>query len=1173
MPYKIQGEVEIARGLGLPHLNTAERLAYVPPREGYLVYDTDLSQVFVFRGGVNDEWEVSGDVSNPRVHAPLSELILSGTQPSDSEIETFALDNEHTDVVIFFTGDEDPESDILLAWLIDVDGRATAFVSEVPSDIFTQFNAWELNDGAEPVRAGLFGATPTVILGDANNGTARYTLSSQLPLTTEQTVCLRLKRDLNATTSMLLRTAGAGNQELIISLDTGEVSTSQETTGIAPTVDQVNVTDNIIEVLATFQPNAAITAWDLFPAVGPSGIVDNNGFDGLSQGTLELIKLDLNAALPSAVQGLEHTKIDSSAAAVTETLEASASNNTVRLFVNTDVTNTATLAVQAGETLNGVVDGTFLFSNYAVGTQFRADEVAGGWVVSVVGASTQTDLNSIQISTSVPINNADQDRYVFDETLFTIGSELTLDASGSITGLKANKTYKITTHLRTENGAGADGRSFFRVVDLTSGNNIGKEISIATTGSSTTYSTQSGQTAFFTPTVNSEIGIDFVSGDLGELTNQSTVTVEEIPTTESVLAGSLEAQDIEELVFNETVSDAGSWDFGPYADVAALQAAGFTSLRLQVAVEHGSANISVDNYSTEVDLTEVIPDSRPLIGEIGTNFLFLDVNPLDTTGGNINLEGNYATTAILKIYAVRPQQTVIMPEALATAPASEWSDGDTSVWSDTNQRLEPVTSITSIATEPLGRYAIRGWADSVDTTDGVNVAPLNSLADSDLFEGGVQAAYENNSQAWRSGGDTLTVPTGFGGDYRVSLQFNHPANERINVGAETQNTSGTFFSGLRINGGAPQWLALNDNNGLPDISIFVGEFPLTEGDIIELVYDADGANNEDIFFQLEFHELPETIQVASSDEVEVQDLNILYFTEGTNDDDFLSGDIVDVGNLLSISGLIAFDNATDVWTLPQSDIPYILNADIGVAVDGTPANLTIRWTDTSSNNVGGLNVEATFSPGASNTLDIASPTAFAVVDASAGPVDVRLEATAGPTTAGTTNTWDIISVIGSIRQESQRSVSGGVDTLDTTGFTSVREAVLGNYARGTPTNGTSAPNGQQRSVPLANVVESGDITYDDVNNGFIIPTDAVVEINGITQSQSASQNDIRIINSTTSVSNVPGLSEVSISPISIYQGIYTNDTGSDVLVGIGVSGGGNTGNSNTVGYLMIRKIN
>lgn len=82
------------------------------------------------------------------------------------------------------------------------------------------------------------------------------------------------------------------------------------------------------------------------------------------------------------------TIIDSSAAATDETLPAATGSGDIRFFVSHDVTNAATLSVQAGESLNGAVDATFLFSNYAAGTQFRAaDKASGEWVVSVVGAA------------------------------------------------------------------------------------------------------------------------------------------------------------------------------------------------------------------------------------------------------------------------------------------------------------------------------------------------------------------------------------------------------------------------------------------------------------------------------------------------------------------------------------------------------------------------------------------------------------------------------------------------------------------------------------------------------------------------------------------------------------------------------------------------------------------
>lgn len=119
-------------------------------------------------------------------------------------------------------------------------------------------------------------------------------------------------------------------------------------------------------------------------------------------------------------EGLVTTYVDASVGVITETLAASTGAGNVRLFTNVDVTNTATLAVASGETLNGVTDGTFLFSNYSRDTQFRVDEVTGGWVVSVVGTSTEVEPNIIVSLEGVlpefDMTDADDDYEPFDLT-------------------------------------------------------------------------------------------------------------------------------------------------------------------------------------------------------------------------------------------------------------------------------------------------------------------------------------------------------------------------------------------------------------------------------------------------------------------------------------------------------------------------------------------------------------------------------------------------------------------------------------------------------------------------------------------------------------------------------------------------------------------------------------
>lgn len=112
--------------------------------------------------------------------------------------------------------------------------------------------------------------------------------------------------------------------------------------------------------------------------------------DVTSTGDLTLLSLEVKSVAEFAVgqQEVAQVRLDSSAATVTETLEAGTGANQAVLYTNSDVqANPAILKVQAGETLNGVLNGEFRFSNYANGSQFIVtSDDAGSWNVSVMGA-------------------------------------------------------------------------------------------------------------------------------------------------------------------------------------------------------------------------------------------------------------------------------------------------------------------------------------------------------------------------------------------------------------------------------------------------------------------------------------------------------------------------------------------------------------------------------------------------------------------------------------------------------------------------------------------------------------------------------------------------------------------------------------------------------------------
>ena len=60
MAHEFKGEMQVEFGFGLPNLTTAQRTGYTPPRDGYKVFDTDLSQEFVYHTGA---WNAGADAA------------------------------------------------------------------------------------------------------------------------------------------------------------------------------------------------------------------------------------------------------------------------------------------------------------------------------------------------------------------------------------------------------------------------------------------------------------------------------------------------------------------------------------------------------------------------------------------------------------------------------------------------------------------------------------------------------------------------------------------------------------------------------------------------------------------------------------------------------------------------------------------------------------------------------------------------------------------------------------------------------------------------------------------------------------------------------------------------------------------------------------------------------
>ena len=95
----------------------------------------------------------------------------------------------------------------------------------------------------------------------------------------------------------MIRAAAVNNpSELIVDLSTGEAFVDQNGGAQLPVIEHGHVTSDFAEYLVRFPQIANATVWQLFPAVGPSGITNRNGFDVESVGKAFFEILDTNAA-------------------------------------------------------------------------------------------------------------------------------------------------------------------------------------------------------------------------------------------------------------------------------------------------------------------------------------------------------------------------------------------------------------------------------------------------------------------------------------------------------------------------------------------------------------------------------------------------------------------------------------------------------------------------------------------------------------------------------------------------------------------------------------------------------------------------------------------------------------------------------------------------------------
>jgi len=261
------------------------------------------------------------------------------------------------------------------------------------SDVAAQLEKWDRSTAGEGHELSEEFIDGTYYVRLSGNSTTDFAFfGTQVSPDGDRTVRLRIRRDTGATANGNLRFSSPnGYVDFIFNPTNG--TTTIETGTIGPDVNAPTILHSVTRidsfewVLRYPAPNDDSLDYFLVLIPDHSSLITPTTPDVALAGGIDISLMNIDYDYVPAGETVA-TRIDSSLAPVNELLSASTDSGIVKLFTNIDVTNLATLSVDAGQTLNGITDGTFLFSNYPAETQFRADEVAGGWTVSVSGAST-----------------------------------------------------------------------------------------------------------------------------------------------------------------------------------------------------------------------------------------------------------------------------------------------------------------------------------------------------------------------------------------------------------------------------------------------------------------------------------------------------------------------------------------------------------------------------------------------------------------------------------------------------------------------------------------------------------------------------------------------------------------------------------------------------------------
>jgi len=254
-------------------------------------------------------------------------------------------------------------------------------------------------------------------------------------------------------------------------------------------------------------------------------------------------------------------------------------------------------------------------------------------------------------ATQTPSLNAAPNYATWDTTNFSSGS-LTQNANGSVT-LTAGKTYRLYASL--QHPGVISGTGVFDFYDSTNAVSIGNPMELIAITASFNGSSILSQATLFTPTVDSDVGLRYASGAMGDIGLRSTFIIEEVPITTYITGAETTITNNNGTAGQALISNGdgtSTWSNGGLVSINAQTGTAYTLALTDVGGIVDMNNAAANTLTVPLNATVAFPVGTSIAVSMSgagvTSIAGAAGVTINSDTGKLNISVQYATASLLK---------------------------------------------------------------------------------------------------------------------------------------------------------------------------------------------------------------------------------------------------------------------------------------------------------------------------------------------------------------------------------------------------------------------------------------------------------------------------------------------------------------------------------------------